>query len=86
MCVCVYVGRYAVAQVLCFFFFSRERERKKMFGSILAAAALFGLAVGQKITLQAEDATLSGTTVGSSVAGFTGKLVLSVYNLHVDSH
>ncbi|KAH7549156.1 glycoside hydrolase family 26 protein [Bipolaris maydis] len=43
-----------------------------MFGSILAAAALFGLAVGQKITLQAEDATLSGTTVGSSVAGFTG--------------
>ncbi|XP_014552024.1 glycoside hydrolase family 26 protein [Bipolaris victoriae FI3] len=43
-----------------------------MFAPLLAVAALFGLAVGQKITLQAEDAMLSGTTVGSSVAGFTG--------------
>ncbi|USP73541.1 glycoside hydrolase family 26 protein [Curvularia clavata] len=39
---------------------------------IVAAAALFGLATSQKITLQAEDAVLSGTTKGSSVAGFTG--------------
>lgn len=49
-----------------------------MFGPLLAAAALFALAVGQKVTLQAEDATLSGTTVGSSVAGFTGKSVFTV--------
>lgn len=41
--------------------------------AIVAAVALFGLAASQKITLQAEDAVLSGTTKGSSVAGFTGK-------------
>ena len=45
-----------------------------MFKSVaIVAAALFGLAASQKITLQAEDAVLSGTTKGSSVAGFTGK-------------
>ncbi|CBX90939.1 hypothetical protein IAQ61_002409 [Plenodomus lingam] len=43
-----------------------------MFGIAFAAAALFRLATAQSTTYQAEDATLSGTTVGTSVAGFTG--------------
>jgi mannan endo-1,4-beta-mannosidase len=44
-----------------------------MFTSTYALAALFSFVAAQTVTYQAEDATLSGTTVGTSVAGFTGK-------------
>lgn len=44
-----------------------------MFRFGFAAAALLGVAAGQKTTLQAENAALTGTTVSSSVAGYTGK-------------
>ncbi|KAI8931235.1 hypothetical protein NX059_011583 [Plenodomus lindquistii] len=35
-------------------------------------AALVGLATAQSVTYEAEDATLSGVTVGTSLAGFSG--------------
>ncbi|KAJ4363046.1 hypothetical protein N0V83_010164 [Neocucurbitaria cava] len=42
-------------------------------GIVAIAAALLGsTATAQTITLQAENATLSGVTVGTSVAGYTG--------------
>jgi mannan endo-1,4-beta-mannosidase len=44
-----------------------------MFTSTYALAALFSFAASQTVTYQAEDAALSGTTVGTSVAGYTGK-------------
>lgn len=43
-----------------------------MFKAGIAIAALVGFATAQTITLQAESATLSGVTVATSVAGFTG--------------
>jgi hypothetical protein len=36
-------------------------------------AVFLGLSASQAITLQAEDAVLSGTTVGTAVAGYIGK-------------
>lgn len=44
-----------------------------MFMAEYTIAALAGLAAAQTVTLQAESATLSGVTVGSSVPGFSGK-------------
>lgn len=41
---------------------------------ILAASFACGLGAAQKVTYQAETATLDGVTVGTSVAGFTGKI------------
>ena len=38
----------------------------------LAIAALAGFAAAQTVTLQAESATLSGVTVATAVAGYTG--------------
>lgn len=46
----------------------------KMFLRTVFHTTLVSLAAAQTITLQAESATLSGVTVGSSVAGYTGKL------------
>ncbi|KAF2850426.1 glycoside hydrolase family 26 protein [Plenodomus tracheiphilus IPT5] len=43
-----------------------------MFRLGVAVAALIGLTTAQSVTYQAEDATLSGVTVGTSVAGFLG--------------
>ncbi|CAO2652836.1 Nn.00g022470.m01.CDS01 [Neocucurbitaria sp. VM-36] len=43
-----------------------------MFKAGIVIAALFGFATSQNTTLQAESATLSGVTVGTSVAGYTG--------------
>ncbi|KAH9868926.1 hypothetical protein J1614_008001 [Plenodomus biglobosus] len=43
-----------------------------MFRIVATAAALLGLATAQSVTYEAEDATLSGVTVGTSVAGFSG--------------
>lgn len=48
----------------------------KMFRAGVAIAALFGIATAQTTTLQAESATLSGVTVATSVAGFTGTIIL----------
>lgn len=36
-------------------------------------AALAGLAIAQTTTYQAEDAALTGVTVATEVAGFTGE-------------
>jgi mannan endo-1,4-beta-mannosidase len=44
-----------------------------MFTSTYALAALFTFTAAQSVTYQAEDAVLSGTTVATSVAGYTGK-------------
>jgi hypothetical protein len=53
-----------------------------MFKAGVAIAALAGLAAAQTTTLQAESATLSGVTVATSVAGYTGaKLPLSLHVL-----
>lgn len=43
-----------------------------MFTAGIAIAALFGFTTAQTTTLQAESASLSGVTVATSVAGFTG--------------
>ncbi|KAH8643320.1 hypothetical protein IG631_00783 [Alternaria alternata] len=43
-----------------------------MFTSTYALAALFTFTAAQSVTYQAEDAVLSGTTVATSVAGYTG--------------
>jgi hypothetical protein len=57
-----------------------------MFTSTYALAALFGFAASQTVTYQAEDAVLSGTTVGTSVAGYTGKhLSCTLSNSTTDS-
>jgi hypothetical protein len=47
--------------------------RKAVFGALLLGG-LFG--ISQAVIYEAEDATLSGVTVGSSQAGFTGVLKL----------
>jgi len=41
------------------------------------------LAAAQTTTLQAESATLSGVTVSTAVAGFTGPALLPEMNPHV---
>lgn len=45
----------------------------KMIVTGFLAAALCALVRTQKVTYQAESATLDGVTVGTSVAGFSGK-------------
>jgi mannan endo-1,4-beta-mannosidase len=51
----------------------------KMFVTKLAGlvSLLAGLAAAQTTTLQAESATLSGVTVATAVAGYSGKLLIS---------
>lgn len=52
-----------------------------MFGSVLVVLSLVGLIIAQTTTLQAESATLSGVTVATSVAGYTG-----IYLFRPDMH
>lgn len=46
--------------------------RVNMFKTALCLAALASSVLAQTTTLQAESATLSGVTVATSVAGYTG--------------